>query len=199
MKQALRWALWSPRNLAIAGAAVGSLVAVVVAVSATAGGENPARPVSVVTDTPTTATTAPAATGAATPSATTTSTAPRATASAPAVQSEHDRQAEDPEKAAAAAQKAARDFLVVWLKGRTVEHDAWVKSMTPLVVPSFVQFIDLTPAEAIPNTTVKAIGKAVPDRDYAIVQASLANGMKLELEVTVWDGKWRVANLSEAR
>lgn len=197
MKRALVWMVWSPRNAVVTVAVVAMVVGGLVAVSATGGGDDaPARPVSVVTDTPTTATTAVPADEPTTPTPNTTATA---TAPAPTVGTEKDRKAAHPDKAAADARAAADAFLAAWLKGRTTKHDAWVKSMQPLVVPAFLSFIAMTPAKAIPDTTVKSIGKATPDMDYATVAAELGNGMKLTIEVSVWDGKWRVANVDETR
>lgn len=196
MKKALMWALWSPRNAAVAG--TGLLAAlIVVAVSAT-GGDAPA------------AATTPAPAVAVTESATPT-TEPATTSAPPvprpagvpttgATAGERDAVPTNPAKVRADARAAAQAFMGRWLKGRTAkDHAAWVKSMTPLSSPAFVPYLTITPASAIPDATVQRWGDPVPSPDYATVPVALSNGMKLEVEVVTWGGRWVVASVQEKR
>lgn len=193
MRRIIVWALWSPRNAAIAAAALVAALVAVVAVSATGGSDTPAV---ASPATPTSSTTSPSST---------TTAAPRPTpfevltSGASPTTGERDAVPTSPAKSKADAQAAAEAFMASWLTGRTTEHAAWMKTMRPLVVPAMVPYLDMTPAEAIPNTKVKTWGEAEPGNDYSTIPLLLADRTKLSLELVVWDGRWVVANMDEKR
>lgn len=192
MRKVLRWVFWSPRNAMVTAGVAAALVITGFAVSASGPADSAT---SAATDGPTS-----------TPSATTsTTTAPKYpnpkpwgdATTVPTKGGERDAVPTAPARSASAADTAARAFMAAWLRGRTTDHAQWITTMKPLIAPQLLPYLDMTPASAIPNTTVRSWSEPAAGNDYATVQLLLADKTKLELEVVVWNGRWVVAHMDE--
>jgi hypothetical protein len=93
----------------------------------------------------------------------------------------------------AAASTAAQRFASLWLAGAFV-HDRhrWAATMSDLVEPSLVPFLESTPASAIPKTSVASAVPRLVAPSYGSVRVMFADGTGMDLEMSVTGRSWRV-------
>ena len=179
------WATWTPRRAGtIAGICLTVLVVSPLAVGLTRGAlAAPARDGSV-----------PAADRAAPPPSVPApdvdAVAPVVTASPSGANDENVPVTRAQEEAAAAT---AKQFATLWLAGAFVrDRKRWAGTMTDLVDPSLMQYLEATPASAVPRTTVTTAVPKLVAPDYGAVRVSFADGTGMDLGVAATGTTWRV-------
>ena len=94
------------------------------------------------------------------------------------------------EKAAAATGK---QFATLWLAGAFVDdRKRWAGTMSDLVDPSLVPYLEATPASAVPRTTVTTVVPKLVAPDYGAVRVTFADGTGMDLGVAATGSTWRV-------
>jgi len=184
------WVTWTPRR---AGAIAGVCVAVLVVSPLVAGvtrsvveGGSSAG----TADPETPAPTAPAATPPSLPAAGD-QPAPVVTASPSGGNDEE--VPVTPQQQDAAADVAHR-FAELWLAGALVpDRHRWASTMTELVDPSLLPFLEATPASAIPRTAVDSVVPRLVAPTYGAVRVTFADGTGMDLEMSATGSAWRVA------
>jgi hypothetical protein len=179
------WAAWTPRRAGtIAGICLTVLVASPLAVGLTRGAM--AAPAG-------DASPAPAASQPAPPPSVPGADAdavPVVTASPSGANDEDAPVTRAQEEAAAAA---AKQFATLWLAGAFVsDRKRWAGTMTDLVDPSLVQYLEATPASAVPRTKVTTVVPKLVAPDYGAVRVSFADGNGMDLGVAATGTTWRV-------
>jgi hypothetical protein len=102
-----------------------------------------------------------------------------------------DATASDADQAAASA--AARRFASSWLAGRFVrDRHRWAATMSRLVDPSLVPFLEATPASAIPRTSVASTVPRLVAPSYGAVRVTFADRTGMDLEMSMTGTTWRV-------
>ena len=92
------------------------------------------------------------------------------------------------------AADAARRFSQLWLAGAVVpDRRRWASTMTELVDPSLLPFLEATPASAIPRTTVDSVVPRLVAPTYGAVRVTFADGTGMDLEMSATGPTWRVA------
>lgn len=202
MRRALTWALWSPRNAAVAAAALVCALALLGVTFARAGGSPAAtRPAvdstSSATGTPSNPIHTPSRT--ATPDAAT--RGPASPTPAPSTvqrTGENDDVADDPARVRAESRAATDRFVRAWLAGHGAPQDEWIATLKPLAAPLFLTYLQLTPTAAIPATTLTGVDTPDANDAYATTNARLKDGTRLKVELTHTAGRWLVANMEPA-
>lgn len=180
------WAAWTPRR---AGTLAGVCVAVLV-VSPLAAGiarSNAGGPAA-----------APGAAAAAGPTATPPSLPQAGSAQAPVVTASpsgpNDEEVPVTQAEQDAAAAAARRFASLWLAGAFVpDRHRWAGTMSDLVDPSLLPFLEATPASAVPHTAVDAVVPRLVAPTYGAVRVTFADGTGMDLEMSATGTAWRVA------
>ena len=96
-----------------------------------------------------------------------------------------------PNEAAAAA--AAQRFASLWLAGAFIrDRHRWASTMSDLVDPSLVPFLESTPASAIPRTSVTSTVPRLVAPSYGSARVSFGNGAGMDLELSATGRTWRV-------
>jgi hypothetical protein len=94
------------------------------------------------------------------------------------------------EKAAGAT---AKQFATLWLAGAFVpDRKRWAGTMSDLVDPSLMPYLEATPASAVPRTTVTTVVPKLVAPDYGAVRVSFADGTGMDLGVAATGITWRV-------
>jgi hypothetical protein len=94
------------------------------------------------------------------------------------------------EKAAAAT---AKQFATLWLAGAFVtDRDRWLATMTDLVDPSLLPYLESTPQSAVPRTTVTTAVPKLVSPTYGAVRVSFADGTGMDLGLSATGTTWRV-------
>jgi hypothetical protein len=94
------------------------------------------------------------------------------------------------EKAAGAT---AKQFATLWLAGAFVaDRKRWAATMSDLVDPSLMPYLQATPASAVPRTTVSAVVPKLVAPDYGAVRVTFADGTGMDLGVAATGLTWRV-------
>jgi hypothetical protein len=179
------WAAWTPRRAGtIAGICLTLLVAGPLAVGLTRGAmAAPARDASVPT-------TDQAAPPPSVPAADPGASAPVVTASPSGANDENEPVTPAQEEAAAAT---AKQFATLWLAGAFVsDRKRWAGTMTELVDPSLMQYLEATPASAVPRTTVTTVVPKLVAPEYGAVRVSFADGAGMDLGLAATGTTWRV-------
>ncbi len=177
------WVTWTPRRaLTVAGVVLTLLVALPLAVGllrgALAGGPAAAA--------------VPAGQGGppSVPAADPDAAAPVVSAS-PTGPNDEDLPVTSAEQEAAAA--TARQFAALWLAGAYVpDRKRWAATMTDLVDPSLLPYLEATPASAVPRTTVTTVVPRLVAPSYGAVRVSFADGTGMDLGVSATGTAWRV-------
>ena len=179
------WAAWTPRRAGtIAGICLTVLVVSPLAVGLTRGAlAAPARDAS-----------ASAADQAApppsVPAADPDASVPVVTASPSGANDEDVPVTRDQEEAAGAT---AKQFATLWLAGAFVsDRKRWAGTMTDLVEPSLMQYLEATPTSAVPRTRVTTVVPKLVAPDYGAVRVSFADGTGMDLGVAATGTTWRV-------
>ena len=178
------WAAWTPRRAGtIAGICLTVLVVSPLAVGLARGAlAAPGRDASV-----------PAADQAAPPPsvpAADADGAPVVTASPSGANDESVPVTRAQEEAAAAT---AEQFAKLWLAGAFVsDRKRWAGTMADLVDPSLMQYLETTPASAVPRTTVTTVVPKLVAPEYGAVRVSFADGTGMDLGVAATGTTWRV-------
>jgi hypothetical protein len=93
----------------------------------------------------------------------------------------------------AAAASAAKRFASLWLAGAFVpDRHRWVATMSDLVDPSLVPFLESTPASAIPRTSVTSTVPRLVAPSYGSVRVTFADGTGMDLDMSATGRSWRV-------
>lgn len=183
------WATWSPRR---ARTIVGVCLAVLV-VSPLAAGIARSVAGSREASTPASGQAVAAPTPSPSPAATprhVRSAVPIVTAT-PSGPNDADATVSDADEAAASA--AGQRFAALWLAGAFVPNrHRWVATMSGLVEPSLVPFLESTPASAIPKTSVASAVPRLVAPSYGSVRVTFANGTGMDLEMSVTGKSWHV-------
>jgi hypothetical protein len=94
------------------------------------------------------------------------------------------------EKAAAAT---AKQFATLWLAGAFVtDRDRWLATMTDLVDPSLLPYLESTPQSAVPRTTVTTSVPKLVSPTYGAVRVTFADGTGMDLGLSATGTTWRV-------
>lgn len=182
------WAAWTPRRAgALAGICLTVLVVSPLAVGLARGAAAPARhDASVAGGNP--APSPPSVPAA--PDASDTGGIPVVTAS-PSGANDEDAQVTPAQEQAAAA--TAKQFATLWLAGAFVpDRKRWAGTMTDLVDPSLMQYLEATPASAVPRTTVTTVVPKLVAPDYGAVRVTFADGTGMDLGLAATGTTWRV-------
>jgi hypothetical protein len=93
-----------------------------------------------------------------------------------------------------AAAATARQFAALWLAGAYVpDRKRWAATMTDLVDPSLLPYLEATPASAVPRTTVTTVVPRLVAPSYGAVRVSFADGTGMDLGVSATGTTWRVS------
>jgi hypothetical protein len=110
---------------------------------------------------------------------------------APSGPNDADARVSDRDQAAASA--AARRFASLWLAGAFVpDRHRWVATMSGLVEPALLPFLESTPASAIPKTSVASTVPRLVAPSYGSVRVRFADRTGMDLEMSVTGTSWRV-------
>jgi hypothetical protein len=91
------------------------------------------------------------------------------------------------------ASAAARRFASLWLAGAFVpDRHRWAATMSDLVEPAVVPFLQSTPASAIPRTSVASTVPRLVAPGYGSVRVTFADGTGMDLEMSATASAWRV-------
>jgi hypothetical protein len=102
-----------------------------------------------------------------------------------------DESASNEQNQAAAA--AAQRFASLWLAGAFVrDRHEWVATMSDLVEPSLMPFLESTPASAIPRTSVTSTVPRLVAPSYGSVRVTFADGTGMDLDMSATGTRWRV-------
>ena len=92
-----------------------------------------------------------------------------------------------------AAAATAKQFATLWLAGAFVrDRKRWAGTMTDLVDPSLMQYLEATPASAVPRTKVTTVVPKLVAPEYGAVRVSFADGTGMDLGVAATGTTWRV-------
>ena len=81
----------------------------------------------------------------------------------------------------------------LWLAGAFVrDRHRWAATMSRLVDPSLVPFLESTPASAIPRTSIASTVPRLVAPSYGAVRVMFADGTGMDLEMSVTGTTWRV-------
>ena len=179
------WATWTPRRAgAIAGICLTVLVASPLAVGLTRGAlAAPAGGAAVSTSDQ-------GASPPSVPGADPDVAAPVVTAS-PSGPNDEDVPVTAAQEEAAGA--TAKQFATLWLAGAFVaDRKRWAGTMSDLVDPSLMPYLEATPASAVPRTTVTTVVPKLVAPDYGAVRVTFADGTGMDLAVAATGMTWRV-------
>ena len=184
------WATWTPRRAGtIAGVCLTVLVvsplAVGLARGALAGPGSTAAAATLPADGSSGAAAPPSV-----PPADPDAAAPVVTASPSGPNDEDEPVTPAQEKAAAAT---AKQFATLWLAGAFVtDRDRWLATMTDLVDPSLLPYLESTPQSAVPRTTVTTSVPKLVSPTYGAVRVTFADGTGMDLGLSATGTTWRV-------
>ena len=180
------WAAWTPRRAGtIAGICLTVLVVSPLAVGLTRGAlAAPVRDGSV-------SAADQAAPPPSVPAADPDASAPVVTASPSGPNDENVPVSRAQEEAAGAT---AKQFATLWLAGAFVrDRKRWAGTMADLVDPSLVQYLEATPASAVPRTMVTTVVPKLVAPEYGAVRVWFADGTGMDLGVAATGTTWRVS------
>ena len=92
-----------------------------------------------------------------------------------------------------AAAATAKQFATLWLAGAFVtDRKRWAGTMADLVDPSLMQYLEATPASAVPRTKVTTVVPKLVAPEYGAVRVSFADGTGMDLGVAATGTTWRI-------
>jgi hypothetical protein len=87
----------------------------------------------------------------------------------------------------------AKQFATLWLAGAFVaDRRSWAKTMSDLVDPSLMPYLQATPESAVPRTTVTTVVPKLVAPDYGAVRVTFADGTGMDLGMAATGTTWRV-------
>ena len=180
------WATWTPRRAGtIAGVCLTVLIVSPLAVGITRNALAAPEPTE-----PTSTASEQASAPPSVPDADPEAAAPVVTAS-PSGPNDDDVPVTPAQEQAAAA--TSKQFATLWLAGAFVnDRKRWAATMKDLVDPSLMQYLEATPASAVPRTTVTVVVPKLVAPDYGAVRVTFADDTGMDLGVAATGTTWRV-------